>query len=108
MRHRLKIFIPTFYLIAILGGIWFGLFSCGGYLLHKQLMIWSLVVMATMIIAIPPFDKNRIWHRVVLAIGLFITYFICQALIAPFYLLDFDSFAEYISQVLYALEYGPC
>jgi hypothetical protein len=106
MRHGLKLLISAFYLISILGGIWFGLFSCGGYVLHKQVMFWSLVAMAIMTMAILPFDK--IWHRIALALGLFITFHICRALAAPFYISDFDSFSGYISQVLYALENGPC
>ena len=108
MPRHLKALIAVFYLVASVGGVWFGLFSCGGYAVHKQLMAWSLVLMAVATIATPPFSRSNLWRRFAFSAGLFAAFYLCRALSAPFYLADFQSFGDYLSQVRVALEFGPC
>lgn len=102
-----KALIACFYLIACLGGIWLGLFSCGGYAWHTQLMYWMLVVLATVVVAFPPWTWPATWRRLLLAIGLFVVFFLSEAMIAPLYL-GADSLQDYVQKVFAALSYGPC
>jgi hypothetical protein len=107
MARSFKALVGAFYFIACLGGIWFGLFSCGGYAWHKQLMHWSLVVLATIVVAFPPWTWPATWRRLLLALGLFVAFYLSRAMTAPFYL-GVGSLQDYVSQVLTAISYGPC
>ena len=83
MPTRLKALVAVFYLVAAVGGVWFGLFSCGGNALHKQLMAWSLVLMATATVLSPPFSGGGIWRRLAFAAGLFVAFFSVPRPIRP-------------------------
>ena len=107
MIRPFKALVGSFYLIACFGGIWFGLFSCGGYAWHTQLMCWLLASLAAIIVALSPWTWSATWRRLVLAIGLFVVFYLSQAMTAPFYL-GADSLQDYVQQVWTTLASGPC
>lgn len=107
MVRPLKALVGSFYLIACLGGIWFGLFSCGGYAWHAQLMRCLLLGLAAITVALPPWAWSATWRRLLLAIGLFVVFYLSEAMAAPFYL-GADSLQDYVQQVWTTLASGPC
>ena len=107
MARPFKALVGSFYLIACLGGIWFGLFSCGGYAWHKQLMHWSLVGLAAIVVAFPPWTWPATWRRLLLVLGLFVVFYLSLAMTAPFYL-GINSLQAYVQQFYTAISYGPC
>lgn len=94
-------------LLAALGGVWFGLFSCGGYAWHHQLMHWTLVVLVLALLLFPPRRAASFGRRAALALAVIGTFFVVRALAAPFYP-AFPGFGDYLQQVGLALTAGPC
>jgi multisubunit Na+/H+ antiporter MnhB subunit len=94
-------------LLAALGGVWFGLFSCGGYVWHHQLMHWTLGALAVALLLFPPRRAASLSRRAALALAVVGTFFVFHALAAPFYP-AFPSFGDYFRQVGLALATGPC
>ena len=96
------------YAIAILGGIWFGLFSCGGYAWHKWTFWYSLCAIAVVLLFFPIRPLPVTLRRIPAALGLFVVAFLVRSLVAAFYPGPPDSISSYISSVWLALTYGPC
>ena len=102
-----KALVVFAFLIAVLGGIWFGVFSCGGYVWHRQLMHWTLGALAVSLLLYPPRLAAPLTRRVLLALGLVGAFFLARALAAPLYP-AFPGFGDYFRQVGLALFTGPC
>lgn len=95
-------------LVAATGGIFFGLFSCGGYVWHGQLFM-SIVVPVTLIAVLVPGTFLRSWQRRVLfPFAVLITYILFQAASGPFWPAPPESAAQYFDGFLKTLEFGPC
>jgi hypothetical protein len=94
--------------LAGLGGIYFGLFSCGGYVWHRQLFFGFLGALTLVALIFPWRRTSPICGRigVVAAIGL--AFFFTEALAAPFYPAPPESWSEFMRLFLYTLERGPC
>lgn len=95
-------------LIAALGGIYFGLFSCGGYVWHHELFM-LITVLITLAAVLTPGKLLCSWQRrVTFPFAVLITYVLMESLSAPFYPAPPESMVGYFKQFVYALEYGPC
>jgi hypothetical protein len=98
----------TALVVAAIGGIFFGLFSCGGYSWHHELFM-AIVVPVTLIAILAPGTILRSWQRrVIFPFALIITYVLFQAASAPFYPATPDSVTQYFKESLRTLEFGPC
>ncbi len=95
-------------LLAIFGGIYFGFFSCGGYVWHKQAFFVVLGLATLVAFVIPfkqPFPLIARGGMVVATVGSFI---MSEAIAAPFYPAPPESLFAYLKAFVRALEYGPC
>jgi hypothetical protein len=94
-------------LLATLGGIWFGLFSCGSYVWHHRVMHWTLGALVAALLLCPPRQAASTGHRAALALAVVGTFFVVRALTAPFYP-ALPGVGDYFRQVGLALATGPC
>jgi hypothetical protein len=94
--------------LAVLGGVFFGLFSCGGYIWHIQ-VYWAIAlifILGSMIL------KNKILNsmlsKILFPIFYLALFFISQSVAATFYPSAPENLSEFISNLFISLEYGPC
>jgi len=101
--------------IAVVGGIYFGLFSCGGYAWHKSL--YNFVLMATIVICSiilwKKADKSKGRGKLIATLTIWIilvcaTYTTCEAAAAAFYPDSPTSLTDFWSRFLIGLKNGPC
>jgi hypothetical protein len=102
-----KALVAAAFVVAVLGGVWRGVASCGGYVWHGQAMLAALAVTAVSLLLFasnhaPPFPR-----RAFLAVAVIGTFFAVRALSAPFYP-AFPGLNDYFRQVGVALSTGPC
>ena len=94
--------------VAVVGGAFFGMFSCGGqrwHLIAFQVVLGALVVTA---MAVPLFrDRPKASRAFVLALVV-LGYFVAQAAVAPFYPSTPESVTSFGQRFMQVLEYGPC
>ena len=90
------------------GGVFFGLFSCGGKAWQHQAFLWIMLCGVLLSILVSG-DLLRSWGRrgtfLVFVILVFVFF---QALTAPFYPSAPSSPTEYGRRVFRVLESGPC
>jgi len=94
-------------LLGALGGVWSGLFSCGGYVWHQQLMHWTLGALVAALLLYPPREAASLSRRLAIALAVLGTFFVVQALAAPFYP-SFPGIGDSFRQAGLALATGPC
>ena len=102
-----KALVTAAILIAVLGGVWRGVASCGGYVWHDQAMLVALAFAALSVALFVPRQGASFLRRVLLAVAVIGTFFAVRALSAPFYP-AFPGFGDYFRQVGMALSAGPC
>ena len=71
MKNLIALFIVTW---ALLGGIYFGLFSCGGYVWHRQLFWIIFLGLTLLVIFFSPNYLNAIWKKVLFIIAVAFIY----------------------------------
>lgn len=104
MKQCLKI-IP--YLLAVIGGIFLGQFSCGGYVWHKQ-AIEMVLVFVTLAVVLIPMRNSPPSLRVAFIIGAAIVFILANAISAAFYPAAPESWGEFIKLFAINLESGAC
>lgn len=94
--------------IACAGGVFFGLFSCGGYLWHAQLY-WSLAALFVVLALLSASSLLRTWpRRVAFPFAFAFIFIFCQSVAAPFYPTAPSSITEFSHNFLKTLKYGSC
>lgn len=94
--------------IAITGGIYFGLFSCGGYLWKQQ--FFTIALMASLLLfVIFPFSTIKDF-AIRLAIGaiVILIFIVTRAGASVFYPVTPNSWTEFVNSFLIGLLHGPC
>jgi len=107
-RRITKSIFITLLCLAVLGGIYFGLFSCGGYVWHSQVfqaVFLGLLALATLL---PPYSMKRIATRVCFAVGIVTVFAVMEAAAACFYPSAPVSLSEFFGSFLFHLKNGPC
>lgn len=102
--------LPTICAIffAIFGGIYFGLFSCGGNAWHKQ-AFYAVLAAFTIVALVVPFSRTRPFlTRLGLVVGVESGFVLSQAVAAPFYPSAPESWSAFFRGFAWALEHGPC
>jgi hypothetical protein len=94
---------------AILGGVFLGLFSCGGFVWHRQAIIATLVVL-TVAALVTRFSTRGfgLWRSAGFIILVVTCFFLSQATAAPFYPAAPASLSEFWQSFVRTLQYGPC
>jgi hypothetical protein len=91
--------------LAILGGGYFGLFSCGGYAWHRYAFVSAHVALS---LAVAVSAKGPWLGRTFLFLAVGPAYVLGQALTGPFYTATPASWVEYWRGFVHTLQYGPC
>jgi hypothetical protein len=81
---------------ACLGGIYFGLFSCGGYVWHRPLYFGLLAAITLVALVVPSRRTRPILERIGVVAGISVAFFFTEALAAPFYPATPESWSEFM------------
>lgn len=106
MNSRLLTAMPV--CIALLGGIYFGLFSCGGNFGHETAFAWGLFAGMVVWLAVPPIRRQPMWLRILVVLLVPIAFGTAQAAAAPFYPASPDSLGAFVRSFLHTIQYGRC
>lgn len=94
--------------IASLGGVFFGLASCGGYIWHGQ-FFFGLLSVLVLIAVLSPSRLLGSWPRRLLFPFLVLTtYVLVEATAAPFYPSAPESASEFVRVFKRTIIDGPC
>jgi hypothetical protein len=109
IENKLRFYILIVSLIfTVGGGIYFGLFSCGGYVWHKKMFVlsFSAALLYLFIWPLPKLSKMSI--RSSFVAGNVILYFVVQSASSAFYPAAPKSWNEFIDIFIFKLINGPC
>jgi hypothetical protein len=93
--------------LGMLGGVYFGLFSCGGYVWHKQAFLTVFFGALLLVTALPPYSAKRIGARVLVVLGIVTVFAVTEATAACFYPDSPASWTQFRGEFVYHLENGP-
>lgn len=102
------LFLGLTLLIAGLGGIYFGLFSCGGIGWHRTAFLAGLAAAALIIPMPPALRRSPKLSRMAFLIGVFAIFHLFQLLAAPFYPRAPESWSEYFQLLRNTVAHGLC
>jgi hypothetical protein len=107
-HHFKELFLKWVSLFDCLSGIFFGLFSCGGYIWHTQLfyLVVSVLLLATL--AYPASFIDKWYKKLAFLVLLGIVYFLFQAVAGAFYPSSPNSFIDFMQSFKRNLVYGVC
>ena len=94
--------------ISGLGGVYFGLFSCGGYASYKGWFIAFVCVLTALAMALHGSILKSVARRIAFPILVALVFVLAQALAAPFYPSAPSSVSEYLQVAWRAFVFGPC
>ncbi len=95
-------------LFDCVGGVYFGLASCGGYAWHKTAFSWTLTGMAVLTLVMPS-GILRTWRRrFCWPVILVLSFTVIQAVAATFYPAAPESPSDFFRVFKQTLIYGPC
>lgn len=107
---RANLSVPALFLgysVALLGGALLGFSSCGGYGWHKEALLYALLALALLLLAFPIRPFRTMGWRLPAAFALFPVAYLARASGAAYYN-GSDLISGYLSDVWFALTYGPC
>ena len=93
---------------VLLGALYFGLASCGGYLWKKQAFLAISTALYVAALSFPSSLLHSVGRKLAFAIGLPPLYIVLESATAPFYPQPPNSLAGYGAIFLQALKFGPC
>lgn len=93
---------------VLLGAFYFGIASCGGYVLHKEAFRGVSVALYAAALVCPSSLLATIGRKVVYAIGVPLLFVLVESAAVPFYPGPPGSLAEYGAIFLRAIKFGPC
>lgn len=92
---------------AAMGGVYFGLFSCGGHKWHWHAFLGIVAaVLSAWAVAAPV--KKAIWSRLLPLALAPVAFMLAEAATAPFYPDTPGSLDEYVTQFALTLQHGAC
>jgi hypothetical protein len=85
--------------VALVGGLFLGFFSCGGYAWHRSAINWVLATVTIAACLIPCWGNHSLARRVAFLLGVACLFVITQAVAAQFYPGPPNSFAAFLAGV---------
>lgn len=109
MKSRIPIiFIVLLVLLLVVGATFLGLFSCGGYIWHKQ-VIYSLIGVLVILCMFKPVQVFRgKWQRGLIPITSLVLFLSVRASASTFYPSAPDSIVYFAQSFWVGFIYGPC
>ena len=95
-------------LFAIAGGVFFGLFSCGGYAWHRQLFCAVFLILLFIVVALPPRNCKASFLKFTSALAIFLCFVVTEAVASTFYPAGPASFGEFFSDFVVGIKHGSC
>jgi hypothetical protein len=95
-------------LLSLGGGVFFGLFSCGGYMWHQQLFLTVFLLFLLAFLVFPPAAFKHIFSKGLILILLIGSFFVVRAGASTFYPSAPESMQEFIEGFILGVKYGPC
>lgn len=94
--------------LAVAGGVFFGLFSCGGYVWHKQL--FRLLIAAALLgaLVMPPRALGTRFSRAAFTVAVLATFVLVRAAASAFHLGPPPSWSAFGELFVWGVLYGPC
>lgn len=93
---------------VLVGAMFFGFGSCGGYEWHKEAFRALAVVAAIVAVVAPSPLLRSIVRKAAFLVGLVVGFHLVEATVAPFYPGPPESLRQYGALFLASLEFGPC
>jgi len=93
---------------VLLGALYFGIASCGGYIWHRHAFVGFSVGMAIMAVAGSSTILPSLKVKIGFLIALPLLYVFVESAVAPFYPGPPSSPSEYWAAFTQAVQYGPC
>jgi hypothetical protein len=91
----------------VLGAVYFGVASCGGYAWHKELFCFATPTVAISSVCVPNTLLRSFSRKFAFLLVLLVTYFVIEAATATIYF-GASSVSEFGRHFLQSLEFGPC
>ncbi len=89
-----------------MGGVYFGLFSCGGYAWHWYALLGIAALLSAWAVAAPV--KKTVWGRLWPLALAPVAFVLAEAVAAPFYPAAPTSLDQYGAQFALTLQRGAC
>jgi len=93
---------------VLVGAMFFGFASCGGYAWHKDAFRALAVVVAIVAVIVPSSLLRSIVRKAAFLVSLVVGFHLVEAAVAPFYPGPPESLRQYGALFLASLEFGPC
>ena len=109
MKIRLPIiFIVLLALLLVAGAIFLGLFSCGGYIWHRQVIYLLIALFVVFCMIKPPLALQVGYRRCLIPIFSLVLFILVRASASAFYPSAPDSIASFFKFFWVGIVYGPC
>jgi hypothetical protein len=96
-------------IFAILGGVFLGLFSCGGYVWHAQAIVAAIGSLTLAAIVARFWTRGfALWRGTGFIVLVVASFVFSEATAAPFYPATPASVSEFWQSFIRTLQYGPC
>ena len=101
-------FVVASLILAVAGGLYFGMFACGAYAWHRW-AFWLAFGTTLLVAVLAPsrLMKSKL-QRLAFPVGIAAVFLLVQAATAPFYPTTPTSAAEFVRIFIHTLKYGPC
>lgn len=94
--------------LAIFGGAFLGLYSCGGQQWHRQAIYVALALSATLATVYPPAFRGSSLARFAIPLAALALFLLAQAVSASFYPNPPATLGQFLSAFWLRLWQGPC
>jgi len=95
-------------MLLLLGALFFGIASCGGYAWHKEFFRVASATMWLFAVLIPSTLLSTWKRKLVFAASMPTAYVVLESAVSGFYPGPPASISEFSELFLRAMEYGPC
>ncbi|WIV98464.1 hypothetical protein [Kinneretia aquatilis] len=94
--------------LMVVGAIYFGLFSCGGYAWHKTAFWFSLLGLCAASVLVPSRVLHSMPRKAAFLVLVGVGYLVIEAAVAPFYPSTPESLGQYIQAIGRFAQVGSC
>jgi hypothetical protein len=95
-------------LVAVIGGVFFGLSSCGGYAWHKRAFFCALAALTLAALWFPVSVSRPLVARAGLIVVVCLGFFVVEAIAGAFYPGPPNSWSQFWAEFRLNLAHGPC